>query len=36
MIAGSELQAWIGDRERQRSTTAAIEQFGRDWNDGPV
>jgi len=36
MIVGSELQDWLGDRERQRRTQAAVDAFRHDWNQGAV
>lgn len=36
MIVGDELRAWVDDRNRQRETQAAIDAFGRRWNQGPV
>lgn len=36
MTAEQELQTWLSDRDRQRRTQRAIDQFGRDWDHGPV
>lgn len=36
MIVGSELGAWLGDRDRQRQTQAAINAFRHGWSEGEV
>jgi len=36
MIVGTELQAWLGDRTRQRQTQAAIDAFRHQWNRGAI
>ncbi len=36
MIVGAELQAWLGDRQRQRRTQAAIDAFRRGWSQSEV
>ena len=36
MIVGDELRAWVGDRDRQRSTSNAADDFSRRWGRGPV
>ena len=36
MIVGTELRDWLGDRQRQRRTQAAINAFRQQWNQGPV
>jgi len=36
MIVGSELQAWLGNREGQRHTQAAIDAFRQQWSQGAV
>ncbi len=35
MIAGSELTAWLDDRDRVAGSMAAARRAGHDWNGGP-
>ncbi len=35
MIIGNELRTWIGDRDRQRRTIAAMNRFAGAWGEGP-
>lgn len=36
MIKSPELEAWLGERDNQRRTHAAINGFARAWGEGPV